>query len=234
VAESHPRALKRAISLATVKRVVNEAEALGFENIYFTGGEPFIVEDIYEMLAYASDCMNTTVLTNAMLFNGRRLKQLSEINNQRLILQVSLDGARPEQHDPYRGKGSWLKTVDGIRMLLEAGFRIRLSTTETPANSAFMEEICGFRQSLGVSDEDHIIRALAKRGFSEEGMEVGKHNLVPEMTINDKGVYWHPLSTDPDLLVCEEIFPLAAAVSQIEEELATISGAQEGDLEEFQ
>jgi MoaA/NifB/PqqE/SkfB family radical SAM enzyme len=234
VAESHPRASKRIISLATVKRIVDEAERSGFENIYFTGGEPFILKDIYEMLSYASDQLATTVLTNAMLFNDRRLGQLSEIKNQRLTLQVSLDGASPEQHDPYRGAESWQKTIEGIHKLLDAGFRIRLSTTETPANTAFMDEICDFRRSLGILDDDHIIRPLAKRGFSDEGMEVGKHNLIPEMTINTDGVYWHPLSTDPDLLVRKEIFPLAEAVSQIEVELVKISGSQEGDMEEFQ
>jgi len=104
----------------------------------------------------------------------------------------------------------------------------------TPANMDFMDEICEFCRSLGVSDEDHIIRPLAKRGFSHEGMEVGKHNLVPEMTINAEGVYWHPLSTDPDLLVRKKIFPLSEAVSQIEAELATISGSQKGDIKEFQ
>jgi hypothetical protein len=152
----------------------------------------------------------------------------------RLYLQVSLDGSCPEQHDPYRGAGSWQKTVDGIHKLLDTGFRIRLSTTETPANTEFLEDICDFRRSLGISDEDHIIRPLAKRGFSDQGMEVGKHNLIPEMTLNAEGVYWHPLSTDPDLLVSTDIFPLAEAVSKIQAEFEKISSSQNGDMEEFQ
>jgi len=234
VAESHPRAPKRTVSLATVKRILDEAVELGFESIYFTGGEPFILDDIYEMLAYASDRLSTTILTNAMLFRDRRLNQLIAINNERLTIQVSLDGSQPEHHDPYRGHGSWQKTVEGIHKLLESGFRIRLSTTETPANTEFIEEICDFRRALGISDDDHIIRPLAKRGFSQEGIEVGKHNLIPEMTINAQGVYWHPLSTDPDLLVRAEIFPLTESVSQIKTELEKISGSQKEDMEEFQ
>ena len=207
VAESHPRAPRRAIHFNTAKRIIDEAVELGFESIYLTGGEPFILDDIYEILAYSSDKLPTTILTNAMLFSDKRLKKLIKINNERLFIQVSLDGSRPEHHDPFRGPGSWQKTVDGIHKLLELGFRIRLSTTETPSNTEYLDEICDFRRSLGISDDDHIIRPLAKRGFSGEGMEVGKHNLIPEMTINAQGVYWHPLSTDPDLLVRTEIFP---------------------------
>ena len=234
VAESHPRAPKRRISLEMVKKIVDEATDLGFESLYFTGGEPFILDEIYEMLAYASDHLTTTVLTNAMLFNEPRFQRLVKIRHPKLIVQVSLDGSQPEQHDPYRGQGSFDKTITGLRKLLDHGFRIRLSTTETPANTDFMDEICEFRRALGITDEDHFIRPLAKRGFSAQGMEVGKHNLVPEMTINTEGVYWHPLSTDPDLKVTSEIFPLATAVSQINAEVEKISTSQNGDMEEFQ
>ncbi len=234
VAESHPRAPRRAISLTTVKKIVDEAVELGFENFYFTGGEPLILDDIYAMLAYASAKLPTTVLTNAMLFSEKRLQELAEINNENFSVQVSLDGSRPEQHDPYRGRGSWQKTVEGIHKLLDLGFRVRLSTTETSANTEFLAEICDFRCSLGISDDDHIIRPLAKRGFSEAGMDVGKSNLAPEMTINTEGVYWHPLSTDADLLVRAEIFPLAESIAQIKGALKEISATQNGDMEEFQ
>lgn len=234
VAESSPSAPKRLISQGDVERIIDEAVELGFESVFFTGGEPFILDEIYAMLAYASDRLATTILTNAMLFSERRLRKLTEINHPRLTLQVSLDGSRPEHHDPYRGSGSWQKTINGIQALLAAGFRLRLSTTETSANTASLEEICEFRRSLRISDDDHIIRPLAKRGFSDAGMEVGKHNLVPEMTINAEGVYWHPLSTDPDLLVRAEIFPLAEAAAQIQAELKQISDSQNGGMEEFQ
>ncbi len=234
VAKSHPSAPRRAIHVNTVKRIVDEAVELGFESIYLTGGEPFILRDIYEILAYSSDRLPTTILTNAMLFSDKRLKNLKKINNERLYIQVSLDGSRPEHHDPFRGPGSWQKTIDGINKLLESGFRIRLSTTETPANTEFLDEICDFRRSLGLSDDDHIIRPLAKRGFSGDGIEVGKQNLIPEITINAQGVYWHPLSTDPDLLVSTEIFPLVEAYTLIKQELVEISGSQESCMEEFQ
>ena len=70
VAKSSPNAPRRAIGLANAKQLVDEAVALGFEHIFFTGGEPFILPDIYAMLAYASARVPTTVLTNAMLLRG--------------------------------------------------------------------------------------------------------------------------------------------------------------------
>jgi MoaA/NifB/PqqE/SkfB family radical SAM enzyme len=219
VAKSSPNAPRRAIGLANVRRLVDEAVDLGFTDIFFTGGEPFILNDIYEMLAYASARVKTTVLTNAMILRGTRLEKLVAIANDNLVVQVSLDGGQPEHHDAYRGAGAWAKTVEGIKLLQARGFRVRLATTETPANRAHLETICAFHRLLGIPDEDHFIRPLAKRGYSKEGLELGMGNLVPELTVNLDGVFWHPLSTDADMQVSKRMFPLAASYERVKQQL---------------
>jgi MoaA/NifB/PqqE/SkfB family radical SAM enzyme len=219
VAKSSPNAPRRAIGLANAKRLVDEAVELGFTDVFFTGGEPFILNEIYAMLAYASARVRTTVLTNAMILRGPRLDQLAAIANENLIVQVSLDGGEAAHHDAYRGAGAWAKTVEGIQLLQARGFRVRLSTTETPANSPHLEQICGFHRGLGIPDEDHFIRPLAKRGYSKEGLELGMANLVPELTVNLDGVFWHPLSTDADMQVSKKLFPLAAAYERVNAQL---------------
>ena len=73
VAKSSPNAPRRAIGLENVKRLVDEAVTLGFEHIFFTGGEPFLLNDLYDMLAYSSARIKTSVLTNAMLLRSQRL-----------------------------------------------------------------------------------------------------------------------------------------------------------------
>ncbi len=223
VAKSSPNAPRRAIGLANVQRLVDEAVELRFTDVFLTGGEPFILNDIYDMLAYASARVRTTVLTNAMLLRGSRLDKLVAVANDNLHVQVSLDGGRPEDHDAYRGAGSWAKTVEGIKLLQERGFRVRLSTTETPANAPHLDKVCAFHRALGIPDEDHFVRPLAKRGYSKEGLELGMDNLVPELTVNLDGVFWHPLSTDADMQVSKKIFPLAAAYDRVREQLAVMA-----------
>ena len=223
VAKSSPNAPRRALGLANVQRLVDEAVELGFSDIFFTGGEPFILNEIYDMLTYSSTRVKTTVLTNAMLLRGPRLDKLCAIANDNLMVQVSLDGGQPEHHDAYRGKGSWAKTVEGIKLLQERGFRVRLSTTETPANSTHLEQVCEFHRSLGIPDEDHFLRPLAKRGYSREGLELAMSNLIPEVTVNLDGVFWHPLSTDADMQVSKKLFPLAASVERIQRQLEVMA-----------
>ncbi|MGH2521300.1 MAG: radical SAM protein [Anaerolineales bacterium] len=240
VAKSSPNALRRAIGLANVRQLVDEAVALHFDHVFFTGGEPFLLNDIYDMLAYSAARVKTTVLTNAMLLRQKipgaeetRLDRLCSIANDNLIVQVSLDGGRPEDHEAYRGAGTWAKTVEGIRLLQERGFRVRLSTTETPANSPYLHLVCEFHRSLGIPDEDHFIRPLARRGYSKEGLELGMGNLAPELTANLDGIFWHPLSTDADMQVSKKIFPLASAVERVQKQLDAIASTGQASLMTF-
>jgi MoaA/NifB/PqqE/SkfB family radical SAM enzyme len=201
---------------------VDEAVALGFCDLFFTGGEPFVLDEIYEMLAYSSAQMRTTILTNGVLLAGKRLDRLCAVANDNLKVQVSLDGGGPKAHDAYRGQGTWAKAVAGIERLLERGIHVCISTTETPANSAHIDELHTFRRGLGISDEDHFVRPLAKHGFSREGVELSRGGLQPEVTVTIEGVYWHPLifPGDVDMRVSEDIFPLSDAVGRIKQELA--------------
>lgn len=222
LAQSSASVSAREIQPETVYELVRQAKKAGFGHIYFTGGEPLLLENIFSYLDFASQQLPTTLLTNAMLLHGKRLEKLKAIQRPDLFIQVSLDGASPEQHDIYRGKGSWLKTVRGINALLQAGFKVSISTTITPANSAHMDEICSFHLRLGISEENHIIRQLARRGHSSEGIEVNHTNLVPEITVNYEGVYWHPISTDEDMLVSKTIFPLSGVILHVQHNLSQL------------
>ena len=213
VAESHPRAERRAIPLATFQQLIAEADEAGFTKFFLTGGEPFILPDIHERIASAIERRPTTVLTNAIVISGQRLERLLPLRDSALTLQVSLDGARPELHDAYRGPGVWAKTVDRIRELVSLGFHVAIGATETPANTGHIDELRIFVAALGVAEEDFFVRPLAKRGFSSEGIELGAADIVPELTVSNEGFYWHPLTTGPDLLLTKRLFPLRDALS---------------------
>jgi MoaA/NifB/PqqE/SkfB family radical SAM enzyme len=236
VAESSPKAPRRGLSVDDVRRLVDDAVSLGFNRVFFTGGEPFVLDAIYDMLAYSCERIHTTVLTNGMLLRGRRLERLKAIANPNLSVQVSLDGASAEAHDAYRGDGTWAKTVDGIRRVQASGFRVCISTTETPANSAEIDALEAFVRGLGIAEEDHFVRPLARRGFSSDGIDVGTHNLMPEVTVTADGVYWHPLvsPSDTDMLITKRIHPLAEAVDCIVQHLATATRDDGDERAEFQ
>src|SRR6202011_3276956 len=106
---SSPKAPRRALGLERVRRIAIEATELGVGEIFVTGGEPFLLADIGEILAACAAAAPTTVLTNGMLFAGRRLEALRSLSRDRVTLQISLDSPTPERHDRHRGKGTWAR-----------------------------------------------------------------------------------------------------------------------------
>ncbi len=73
---SSPTAPRRELGLGRVQRIAREAAELGVKEIFVTGGEPFLLENIGEILVACAVAAPTTVLTNGMLFTGRRAESL--------------------------------------------------------------------------------------------------------------------------------------------------------------
>lgn len=220
---SSPKAPRRALGLGRVRRIAAEAAGLGVSEIFVTGGEPFLLPDIGEVLAACAAAAPTTVLTNGMLLSGRRLEALRPLPRDRLTMQISVDSPTAERHDRHRGKGSWARAWRGIDNARAEGFRVRLAATVSSDREA--EELRAFLDARGVADEDRVIRHVALRGFATEGVALARADLVPEITITADGVYWHPVGAeDADLLVTPDIFPLA-------ESFAAVRGAFERESE---
>jgi pyruvate-formate lyase-activating enzyme len=211
---SSPTAPRRELGLARVQRITREATELGVKEIFVTGGEPFLLEDIGDILLSCASVAPTTVLTNAMLFTGRREESLRSLPRDRIVLQISLDSATPDRHDLHRGPGTWARTREGIQRARAHGFRVRLAATVS--SDAEAEEFRQFLDDEKVAEENRVIRRIALRGSASGGLAVTRADLVPEVTITADGVYWHPVgAADADLLVTQEIFPLSQAFAAV-------------------
>src|SRR3954468_9602320 len=80
---SSPTAPRRELGLARVQRIAREAAELNVQEIFVTGGEPFLLEEIGDILLACAAAAPTTVLTNGMLFAGRRLEILRTLPRDR-------------------------------------------------------------------------------------------------------------------------------------------------------
>ena len=211
---SSPTAPRRELGLARVQRIAREAPQAGVQEIFVTGGEPFLLEDIGEILTACAAAAPTTVLTNGMLFTGRRLETLKSLRRDRVVLQISLDSPTPERHDLHRGSGTWARTRTGVQRARAEGFRVRLAATVSTDEEA--EEFRRFLDAEQIAEEDRVIRRIALRGVATEGVAITRTDLVPEVTITAEGVYWHPVGAeDDDLLVTREIFPLVESFAAV-------------------
>ena len=219
VVASSPRARPRALGFERFCALVDDAVAEGFRELYITGGEPFAHPQIAALIAYACDRLPTVVLTNAMLFTGRRRAELERLARRPgLTLQSSLDGARPATHDRWRGAGSWVKTMDGLRHAKSLGLPLRVAMTQTADNAGEADELRDLLAQVGIAGDTFAVRPLVARGFAArtaDAVEVSDADIAPELTITADGAHWHPLGADvdscPDFLLARGDVALAEA-----------------------
>ncbi|WP_072688224.1 Rv1681 family radical SAM protein [Rhodococcus marinonascens] len=215
---SSPQAPRRELGVGRITRLVAEAADWGVGEIYLTGGEPFLLPDIGEIVRTCMDTLPTTVLTNAMVFKGRGLRALESMPRQGLALQISLDSATPDLHDSHRGAGSWAKAVAGIRLARELGFRVRIAATIAAPRPGTIAQLHEFCDHLGIERDDQLIRPIARQGAAVKGLIITTESLVPEVTVTADGIYWHPVAAiDDDALVTRQIEPLRHALDEIYE-----------------
>jgi organic radical activating enzyme len=219
---SSPGTPRRALAADVIRRLVTEGANAGVREVFLTGGEPFLLPDLDQIVTACTARLPTTLLTNGMLWRGHRLEVLRGMPPDRLTLQVSLDSATPDRHDRHRGPGTWQRALDGIRLALGEGFRVRVAATIAPTAadaSAEAEEIAALHRlldGLGIARTDQLVRPVAKRGFASDGVTLTVETLLPEVTVTADGVYWHPVAADhPDQLVATSLFPLADAIDEV-------------------
>ncbi|MBS1111811.1 MAG: Arsenite methyltransferase [Nitrospirae bacterium] len=160
--------LDRELTTEEIKKLVDDAIELGVKRFYITGGEPFIKDDIFEVIKYitAEKSKELIVLTNATLFDDKKIAALDKLKSPRLILQVSLEGPDAQTHDSLRGEGTFDRTVDGIKRLVGIGIIPIVSTAISKYNEDKIKETSEFISTLGVKDHHMLWMHSKGRGAS--------------------------------------------------------------------
>ncbi len=155
-----------------IEQIIDEGRELGVFRFYFTGGEPFIRKDIYNLIEYVTRDPKSEliVLSNGMLFNQKNnINRLLEVSRNRLKPQISLDGSTAEANDPIRGKDTFPKIIKGIRAAVEAGLDPTVTTVVTASNAEDIPNVTRLLAELGV--KNHHLLWVHQRGRVTDGSE---------------------------------------------------------------
>jgi molybdenum cofactor biosynthesis enzyme MoaA len=204
------------MSLAEVKRYLDEAVRLGVREYYFTGGEPFLNPEMEAILEATLAGGPATVLTNGLLLDPARcsrLKALADASDYSLDLRVSIDGFDAASNDPIRGAGTFARILGGVRNLHEAGLNPVITVTEVcreATTDSGKERFFALLRSMGLERPRlkilpvFQIGAEAERGGAYETWQHLKAGDVPEggwdhlqcsscRMVTDQGVWVCPI-----------------------------------------
>ncbi len=217
--ESAPAVARRQLPLDQLPEIAAEARAEGFTALGVTGGEPFLVPGLPRVLAAMAAELPALVLSNGTLFTRRLLAELAPVAAPALAVQISLDSADPQTNDEMRGPRNFAKVVDAIPRLRALGIRVRVATTTEGLEPDALARLCELHRSLGVPDEDHVVRPVVRRGRAVDhglGVDAGLADLPAELTITADGAFWSPFGPtvhggrlDTDLLITRTTRPLS-------------------------
>jgi MoaA/NifB/PqqE/SkfB family radical SAM enzyme len=216
--ESDPRAERRELGSQRMLALAHEAAELGFTALGVTGGEPFLLPYLPELLARLAAILPIVCLSNGTVFTERRLERLRPLAELPAAIQISLDRPDPDSNDAMRGPENFRKVVEAIPRLVERGVRVRIATTVTSIDDDERERLCQLHRQLGIPDADHVIRPIVHRGRAVDhslGVDAGPADLPAELTITTDGAFWSPFGPtvhggrlDTDLLVTRTTTPL--------------------------
>jgi MoaA/NifB/PqqE/SkfB family radical SAM enzyme len=218
--ESAPGVPRRILAPEQMVEAADQARALGFRNLGVTGGEPFLIPEMPEILAELARRLPVVVLSNATLFTTRLVERMRPLAELPVTVQVSLDSAEPDVNDEMRGPRNFARVLDAVPRLVAMGVPVRIATTGDHNTPEEMEQLCALHRSLGVSDADHVVRPVVRRGraaINGMGVVARATDLHPELTLTADGAFWSPFAptveggrVDLDLLVSRQRLPLEA------------------------
>ena len=136
------------MTLDEIEEVFNKLTDFKPRGVFISGGEPLIRDDIVEIVKKSKKLAPVTILnTNSLLLTENKLKEL--IDSGLNYIQVSVDGIE-EQHDYIRGKGTYKKTIEKMKMINKYSDQIKLhiSSVVSQKNIDYMEEFA--RQILEI------------------------------------------------------------------------------------
>lgn len=131
------------------KRLIDDAAKLGSVKFAFTGGEPLMREDIFELVQYA----NTTDVQVCMATNGTLMDEgmAQRLKNAGLYsFGMSIDGVG-KKHDDFRGlEGTFDLAMQGFQVARKAGLRFQFHTTVAKHNIDDMPRLIDLAEELGI------------------------------------------------------------------------------------
>ncbi len=174
---------ERELSTEEGKKMIDEIAHAGFKIMIFSGGEPLMRPDIYELVAHAaSRGLRPVFGSNGTLITPEVAMRLKE--SGACAMGISVDSLDAAKHDQFRGlENAYDLTMSGIEACKQVGLPFQLHTTVVDWNRDEICNITDFAERIGAMA--HYIFFLIPVGRGEYIKETGLKVVENERLLQD-------------------------------------------------
>lgn len=173
------------------KQLISEIKKAGFKILIFSGGEPLMREDIFELVAHASQLGLRPVFgTNGTLITREVAKKLKELGV--MGMGISLDSLDPQKHDTLRAyPGGFNEAILGMENCLQEGLPFQIHTTVMDWNKDEITNITDFAVEKGAVAHHIFFLVPTGRGMDieEESLRAQEYeDIITKIMVKQKQV----------------------------------------------
>jgi radical SAM protein with 4Fe4S-binding SPASM domain len=141
---------RQELSTSEAMKVVDQIADFGVTSLAFSGGEPLMRKDFFEVATHAVESgLYVSLATNGTLLNNERVRLLKKIGLN--YVEISLDGANSKTHDAFRGKkGSFDQALDGLKNCVKEDMCTCLAVTATKNNLSEIPSVLDLAEKMGI------------------------------------------------------------------------------------
>jgi heme b synthase len=150
-AAAHPEAYPGELTQAEAGELIAGFAETGAPIILFTGGEPLLRPDVFDLVCRAdAQKLRCVMATNGTLVTPDLARDMKKSGIQRC--SISIDGLDAAAHDAFRGvPGAFASALAGIAHLKTAGLEFQINTTVTRDNLTGFKDIFKLAENLGAA-----------------------------------------------------------------------------------
>jgi radical SAM protein len=169
----------RELDTAEAMRLIDRLAGFGSPILVFTGGDPMMRRDLFDLISAATQkglrCSLTPTAT--ALPTLERLEKARQAGIRRIAL--SLDAPDAATHDAFRQvPGSWERTIKILHNAHQAGLSVQVNTTVASHNYQRLPEMVPFIQEVGAVQWSLFFLVPIGRAQAEKMISAQDHERI--------------------------------------------------------
>lgn len=144
-----PEEKTQELSTAQWKKTIKDVSSLGVQTMVFSGGEPLLREDIFELISFTKNHhMNACLTSNGCLINQNTALKLTKSGID--VVNISIEGEK-QIHDYLRGEGSFDKATLALEYLKMHKIESTIAATVSRYNFECLKSVLELAKATGAT-----------------------------------------------------------------------------------